>query len=1010
MNNLKKTVAIVIALAMVLSMGVTSFAAFSDVPSTVNYAEAVNVLANLGIINGYDDGTFRPDNTITRAEVATIVVNTLGLGETKGATVFSDVPADHWAAGYINTAYGAGIISGMGDGTFAPGANVTYEQVVRMIVSALQYDMAANQAGGYPTGYLSIASRYGISQGAVGTVGTPATRATVARLIYNALEVPMLDVSEWGWTVDNNRYAQNKNVTLLSNLGVEKLEVIVSDTYLNNDLYNSRDTGIKFKANAKYNADDYKYSNYINEDLARGDDIDATFAEGGTAAASLLGYACVAYVGEDRNTGEDTIFAITAKGNRNSVVTVKGDMFADGEASKPDRIYYWKTSRSDNRPATLNLSDDVKIYENYLPAYNDDLKDAEDLTAAYAEYFADKGGIARFVDNNGDGEYDYVFLNLYTAEVVIDEIDEYNGVWSFEPMNNGDIENYDEDDDSVLKLFIKDENYINVSELAPGDTITAIECDNGITLYYVSSVVIEGATRGYRSEDLTVSINNVYYGVSPINQLDIQDVRNKEGAFYINADGLIAHYDASATIGGNFGYVTWVGEQKSYSAKTYQVQLVDAQGVTRVFDLASTVRYYDKESQKYTAAELADEHDGVLTQFIEATPENRVIRYTASGDTISRIVTNASEEFNLNKVNSNRAYDAEDMSIGGITFNNATLVFAVDAEDDEDYSDPKNVSVGNVSRFFVDGNNYEQAYAYGDDDILAVLVVNPTSVIDLSKNVFVVSGTEVDEIDDEIAIVVTGFCNGRQETFTIYSADKAIADEYYNVDDHTSTLVKGTVLMKGEAVGQYVEDVEVIVYTHADKNSIVAERPELEKDVEAFFTDNRYDVAQGITTIDVARTSKAATGRVVFDEYLEYADEGRSYSPHNNTAITVVDASKGLRLSRVTVGKGNASSLRIKASAKTVGYVYFRAYDVSGMNGIEDFDFQDQRSAIKDIVLYMFSEDAVDAPSSKTVDKSSSKVQAWDDDEDVFSSIIDDVVDDVVDDADTDVIIPTEIL
>lgn len=1007
MNNLKKTVAIVIALAMVLSMGVTSFAAFSDVPSTVNYAEAVNVLANLGIINGYDDGTFRPDNTITRAEVATIVVNTLGLGETKGATVFSDVPADHWAAGYINTAYGAGIISGMGDGTFAPGANVTYEQVVRMIVSALQYDMAANQAGGYPTGYLSIASRYGISQGAVGTVGTPATRATVARLIYNALEVPMLDVSEWGWTVDNNRYSQNKNVTLLSNLGVEKLEVIVTDTYLNKDTYNSRDNQITLAANAKYNADDYKNSNYIDEDYTRGKVFSTTFAEGGTAAASLLGYACVAYVGEDRDTGEDTIFAITAKGNRNSVVTVKGDMFADDEASKADRIYYWKTSRSDNRPATLNLDEDVKIYENYLFTDNVELIAPKgDLTAAYAEYFADKGGIARFVDNDGDGEYEYVFLNTYTDEVVLDEIDEYNGVWSFEPMNDGNIDDYDEEDDSVLKLFIKDENYINVSELAPGDTVTAIECDNGITLYYVSSVVVEGTTRGYRSEDQTVSINNVYYGVSPINKLDIQAVRNKEGAFYINADGLISYYDASATVGGNFGYVTWVGETSSYNSTTYQIQLVDAQGVTQVYDLASSVRYYNEGtgSEKLDDSVLADENDGIFTQFVAEAPENRVIRYTLSGNTISRIVTNGSDEFGLNSVRSDRAYDAEDMAIGGVTFNNATMVFSVNAEEDDDYGDPKNVTVGNVSRFFVDGNTYE-AYAYGDDDILAVLVVNPSTAIDLSGNVFVVSSTEIDYIDDEIAIIVTGYTNGRQETFTLYSPDKDVTDEYYN-DDDTSSLVKGTVLMKGETVGQYVEDIDVIVLTHADNNNLVAEEPELVG--EDGFKDNRNNVVQGITSIDKKLTSDAASGRVVFDKYLYDAEEGRSYAPHSSTTITVVDASKSLRLSRVTVGRGNASSLHIKSNADTYGYVFFRAYDVSSAN-IDEFDIQDERSSVKDIVLYLFNEDEVgSAPSTKEAVKSSSKVQSYDDEDEVIDSIVDDVDDEVV--AGDDEIIIDEIL
>ncbi len=165
---------------------------FPDVLSSASYAEAVNALANRGIINGYEDGSFHPDSTITRAEVAAVIVRMLGLeGYAKqGATIFTDVVADHWASGYINMAQSRGIINGMGDGTFAPSAEVKYEQIVKMLVAGLgrSYDQQAINHGGYPQGYIYVANQEGITNGVSGYVGQSATRATVAMLVYNTMK------------------------------------------------------------------------------------------------------------------------------------------------------------------------------------------------------------------------------------------------------------------------------------------------------------------------------------------------------------------------------------------------------------------------------------------------------------------------------------------------------------------------------------------------------------------------------------------------------------------------------------------------------------------------------------------------------------------------------------------------------------------------------------------------------------------------------------------------------
>ena len=198
MRNLKKVLALVLAFSMMLS--VVAFASYPDVPADADYADAVELLSALDIIKGDDLGNFNPDNTITRAEYAAIVCRALGLENSAngaaGATAFVDVAADHWASGYINLATQNGIINGYGDGNFGPEDKVTYEQAVKMLVCALGFEPMASQKGGYPTGYLVVANSYKITSGVTATVEAP--RKTVAKLVYNALSTPKMDQTSYG--------------------------------------------------------------------------------------------------------------------------------------------------------------------------------------------------------------------------------------------------------------------------------------------------------------------------------------------------------------------------------------------------------------------------------------------------------------------------------------------------------------------------------------------------------------------------------------------------------------------------------------------------------------------------------------------------------------------------------------------------------------------------------------------------------------------------------------------
>lgn len=165
---------------------------FPDVPAGAPYEEAVGVLAELGIIKGDDYGNFNPDNTITRAEAATIICRMLCVEEEAKAIkreVFSDVSISHWAVGYIAKAAEIGIINGYGNGNFGPNDPVAQDQIIKMLVCAWGYGQYAKELGGWPTGYITVAEELGIIESADEISGIQAKRSDVAMWSYNTLYV-----------------------------------------------------------------------------------------------------------------------------------------------------------------------------------------------------------------------------------------------------------------------------------------------------------------------------------------------------------------------------------------------------------------------------------------------------------------------------------------------------------------------------------------------------------------------------------------------------------------------------------------------------------------------------------------------------------------------------------------------------------------------------------------------------------------------------------------------------
>lgn len=201
-------------------------AAFSDVSDDYSYKKAVTVLDELNIMDGYEDGTFAPDKDITRAELTKLLVCLLGYGDTSETTAqFADLSETHWANSYIAAAYGLGIINGYSDTEFGPDDPVTYEQALKMTVYVLGYQDYAEAQGGYSNGYIAEAISLKLNDGITETAyEANASRGVVAQIMYNALgaddtKFPESMLVYTSLSEDNFNFLSNGDVVLAGGSG-----------------------------------------------------------------------------------------------------------------------------------------------------------------------------------------------------------------------------------------------------------------------------------------------------------------------------------------------------------------------------------------------------------------------------------------------------------------------------------------------------------------------------------------------------------------------------------------------------------------------------------------------------------------------------------------------------------------------------------------------------------------------------------------------------------------------
>ena len=613
MRNLKRALSLALAAIMLIGMMVVSASAagfddFSDKDEIVN-KDAVSMLTILGVINGKEDGSFfDPAGNVTRAEMAKMIATVLNQGaDVDGLYVgmntgLTDVKG-HWAESYINYCYSLGIIAGRGNGKFDPAATVTGNEAAKMLLVAAGYDaqLAGLTGADWAIKTASLASTLGIFDNLSVATSDPLTRDNAALLIYNALDIEMIQKYENGYAI-----AFTDHRTLLSaKYGVYKIEgVVVSneEAALNNtDSDFASAKGKTTMENVKVYA-----STTSNTTTGEYEEVKGQVVFNVSTTADMLGKTVTMYAKKTTVLSNSTVLGVylddasnVVKTTADTQGTMKDFLKGTGLSTDKDTAYYVNYGVMDSEAdATKALGFDAKTGR---------FTNVNGKTNAY-------GVEMTAIDNDGDGIVEYV---LYLQETLTQV-----------------IAKSDSKETTTLNAFnknkaIDNENIVTDANLSEGDLVLVASYGGK---YHVSTPnVVTGQMESYSSsktKEQTITVGGTEYHPSYIlfaadaadntYEFNVLDCGTKDGVdfdidydFILDSNDNVIAYRPSSKGVGDYALILDSGYDpgRTNSNPTGEVKVLLADGTEKLYTLnfdASAQNVGEQLFPKLTSSQQKD--------------------------------------------------------------------------------------------------------------------------------------------------------------------------------------------------------------------------------------------------------------------------------------------------------------------------------------------------------------------------------------------------------------------
>ena len=563
MKNLKRVLGLMLTVAMMIScFAMSASAAFTDQDKIV-HTEAVNMATSLRIIDGFPDGSYHPEDLVTRAQMAKMISVIMNKGSQPilDSTIgqqYKDVPQDHWAFRNIAYCTGYGIVEGLGDGNFAPESSVTGTEAAKMLLVTLGYNSDIEKFSG-ATWKLNVAIRAGekkLYDELSIDPNAPLSRDSAAQMIWNALQADEVEYKYTGSGELVNAVAVDKmindnntarKITLLEDkFGTQTTEVGVMYKVSYNDTKKeftysfmkttdaatsaALPTSAEFTATSKTDysslfATDVKVVGTLDTDKIT--DVYGMFMnESVIMATGSVGD--VTMSGSDLKFGDKTIKNdfTSLTGTKGITVTAPAREFlAFGVATTLAAPGTGVTAAANFHEAwVVDVDGDGKAnYVVYLPFTADEVTDVSETEVNFDTASAIKYEDANIYDGAEEGDFVKIIAkkNVATEEPQVSLLDTFEGTVDSKKTND-------------KKVTLSGTEY-NVADVAPYAVMADFELEKAFDVYYAGSYVFFIELAGEKTLDdlLFVSkagqsgfsyIAEVYYADGTVGQITLGDV------------------------------------------------------------------------------------------------------------------------------------------------------------------------------------------------------------------------------------------------------------------------------------------------------------------------------------------------------------------------------------------------------------------------------------------------------------------------------------------------------
>lgn len=900
-KNLKKVISAVAALSLSASSIAALAVDYSDVDSSASYAKAVNELSSLNIINGYEDGTFKPDGLVTRAEITKMIV--AALGETSAAeaaegqnTQFGDVTGEHWASGFVTQGVSNGFINGYSATEFGPEDNVTYVQAQKMLVAAIGYGTYAEANGGWPSGYKMYANSLDITSGISG-IGdnTELTRAQVAQMIDNAIDAPLCEVERYetdSWTgqlvpVLKTMDGTGKNYqTLLTRKhNAYKVYGRVTDT----SKTTSMDTDV-------VNFQVEKADNFDDQYVKSSEPLDTQEMYIGTSKADeYLRVYSEALIQKDDND-EYTILSLTPAAASKSVTVAAEDIDVDKTNVDGSKVIYFYPAGSTRGSVKYELADSVDYYVNGVKM------DGTFDDAAVTNYIVNNETAMVTLQKETEigstsslTKYNVVMITSYETAVVDEVIDKTSQTSINFKDQSSEIGKstmkIEKDDDSYTYTFTLNGEEIAPEDLQPFDVLNIAYdrsgnfADSRFYEVIVTRDTAEGKCTSINSDGDEFTIGGTKYSIAQ--GMSITPEMSATYYLYLDAFGNIAYLDENAT-SKNLGILKQVYKK------------ANGDGVAVVITNTGAEEEYKVDSDNY------DEYLGYVSAGDKSeTYPNQVIDYK---------VSSSSNKLTINEViggvtATDEEYKASSDKIGSVRLSDASVIIDISDVDTKD-------TVRVITKdSLTDGQTYT-AYGYdksSTDSTYRFVLLTGTGDVTSETQMAIFNGREVvedgdDERDAFNVIVdgkedqvlldedVVGDADFQEGDAIVYATNAAgYVTRIYNVFDSTNVL-NGT--------------------SYADFRDMVLETPVndiINEDLNTILSDSNDDVEMLFGPVVNKNGNFVTIGTVTDGQYVNYGVDATEIDC-SDAKIYTYNFAGSSKYSKVILDNGLTATIDSKAA------------------------------------------------------------------------------------------------